>query len=73
VGRLGRETTLLKNGEYIKDLSYMNRPVKEMVYIDFQDVSVPYHKDNLLILPKWEGDHMDRELYDIMPFLESNF
>jgi hypothetical protein len=29
-------------------------------------------QDNVLILPRWEGDPSDRELYDIMPFLESN-
>ena len=25
----------------------------------------------MLVLPRWEGDLNDRELYDIMPFLES--
>lgn len=36
-GRLGRESTLLKNGKYVKDLSYLNRDVKDIVYIDFDD------------------------------------
>ena len=71
-GRLGRESTLLKNNQYIKDLSYMNRPLKDVIYIDFTDEKVAFHKENCLILPRWEGDQMDRELYDIMPFLESN-
>lgn len=42
-GRLGRESTLLKNGKYIKDLSYMNRPIKDIVYIDFSDEKAAYH------------------------------
>jgi import inner membrane translocase subunit TIM50 len=71
MGRLGRESTLLKNGQYIKDLSYMNRSLKDVIYIDFDDVKAEFHKDNVLILPRWEGDFNDRELYDIMPFLES--
>jgi import inner membrane translocase subunit TIM50 len=72
MARLGRESTLLKNGKYIKDLSYMNRDLKDIIYIDFDDEKAEFHKDNCLILPRWEGDPNDRELYDIMPFLESN-
>lgn len=73
MARLGRESTLLKNGQYIKDLSYMNRDLKDVIYIDFDDEKAQFHKDNVLILPRWEGDSADRELYDIMPFLESKF
>jgi import inner membrane translocase subunit TIM50 len=69
--RLGREVTLLKNGKYVKDLSYMNRPLKDVIYVDFDDNKVQFHKENCLILPRWEGDPNDRELYDIMAFLES--
>lgn len=71
MARLGRESTLLKNGKYIKDLSYMNRDLKDIIYIDFSDDKVEFHKDNALILPRWEGNPDDRELYDIMAFLES--
>lgn len=72
-GRLGRESTLLKNGKYIKDLSYMNRDLKEIIYVDFDENKAEFHKDNVLVLPLWEGEPNDRELYDIMPFLESIF
>lgn len=72
MARLGRESTLLKNGKYVKDLSYMNRDLKDVIYLDFSDEKVEFHKDNALILPFWTGDPNDRELYDIMPFLESN-
>jgi len=72
-GRLGRESTLLKNGKYVKDLSYLNRDLKDVVYIDFDDDKVEFHKDNAIILPLWNGDSSDRELFDIMPFLESIF
>jgi len=70
-GRFGRESTLLnKEGKYVKDLTYLNRPIKEIVYIDFEDDSVPLHLENAIILPKFDGDNEDRELYDILPFLE---
>jgi len=62
---------MLKDGTYIKDFSYLGRPIKEIVYLDFSDKVVPYHKDNTIILPEWDGDENDRALYDIIPFLES--
>ncbi len=71
LGRLGRESTLLKNGKYIKDLSYLNRDLKDVIYVDFSDEKAEFHPDNVLVLPRWEGDSADRELYDIMPFLEN--
>ena len=71
--RLGRESTLLKNGKYIKDLSYMNRDLKDVVYIDFDEEKADSHKDNVIVLPLWEGNFDDRHLYDIMPFLESKY
>jgi len=71
MARLGRESTLLKKGKYIKDLSYMNRDMNSIVYVDFDNSKSEMQPDNVLILPRWEGDPSDRELYDIMPFLEN--
>ena len=65
----GREQTLLKDGKYIKDLSYMNRPIREIVYIDFSDEGVQFHKDNAIVIPRFEGDTEDRALMDLVPFL----
>ena len=70
IGRFGRESTLLKNGKYIKDLSYLNRPLKEIIYLDFEDDSVEFHKDNAILIPKFDGDLDDRALIDLIPFLE---
>ena len=50
----------------------MNRSIKDIVYVDFDEEKAQFHKDNVLVLPRWTGDSQDRELYDIMPFLESN-
>jgi len=61
----------VKNGVYCKDFSYLGRPIRDVVYLDFTDETVPYHKDNTIILPHWTGDSDDRALYDIIPFLES--
>lgn len=69
-GRYGRENTLLKDGRYIKDLSYMNRPLKDVVYIDYTDENVEYHKDNCILLSQFDGDNADRDLIDLIPFLD---
>lgn len=69
-GRFGRENTLLKDGKYIKDLSYLNRPIREVVYVDFSDDAIEYHKENCIILKQFDGDKADRELIDLLPFLE---
>ena len=69
-GMFGRESTALKEGKYIKDLSYLNRPLREVVYIDFTDEHVTYQPENVILLPKFEGDVEDRELIDLIPFLE---
>lgn len=42
-GAFGRESTALsKDGKYVKDLSYLNRNLKDVIYIDFQDDQVIY-------------------------------
>lgn len=69
-GRYGRENTLLKDGKYIKDLSYINRPLKDVVYIDYSDESVVHHQDNCILLSNFEGDKDDRDLIDLIPFLD---
>jgi import inner membrane translocase subunit TIM50 len=60
----------LKDGKYVKDLSYINRPIKDIVYVDFSDEYVDFHKDNCIILSKFEGDEGDRDLIDLIPFLD---
>ena len=69
-GILGRECTIVRNGKYIKDFSYLGRPIREVVYIDFAADTAPFHPDNCIILPEFEGDVNDRSLYEIIPFLK---
>ena len=33
-GRFGNESFVIENGEYIKDLSYLNRDLKKVIIID---------------------------------------
>ena len=72
-GRFGRENTVMKNGKYVMDLSYINRPVKDIIYLDFSDETVDFHKDNAIILKKFEGEEGDRDLIDLIPFLDRKY
>ena len=58
-GRFGHEHTLLKDGAYVKDLSYMNRDVKKIVVVEADDEKVKFHKDNVIVLPMFTGDKSD--------------
>ena len=72
-GYLGRESTIVKDGVYIKDFSYLGRPIKDIIYIDFNKDVAPYHTGNTIVLPEFTGDIDDRALYDIIPFLNCKY
>ena len=67
---MGRESTVTKDGKYIKDFSYLGRPIKDVIYIDFTKEIAPFHTGNTILLPEFKGDMDDRALYDIIPFLD---
>ena len=60
----------MKDGKYIKDFSYLGRPIRDVIYLDFTTETAPYHKDNVIVIPEFEGDGQDRSLYEIIPFLK---
>jgi len=48
----------------------MNRDIKDIVCVDFDDQKFSFHTRNVVKIPKWEGDDSDRALIDLIPFLE---
>jgi import inner membrane translocase subunit TIM50 len=50
-------------------LSYINRPIKDIIYLDFSDELLKYHKTNAIVIPKFDGEEEDRILTDVLPFL----
>ncbi|KAK5123014.1 hypothetical protein LTR85_003580 [Meristemomyces frigidus] len=70
---LGREATKYEGGEYVKDLSYLNRPLSKTLIIDTHAPHVKNQPENAIILPKWTGDPKDphtKDLVSLIPFLE---
>jgi import inner membrane translocase subunit TIM50 len=70
---LGREATRYENGEYIKDLEYLNRPLSKTIIVDTHAPHVKNQPENAIILPKWKGagdSTKDADLVSLIPFLE---
>lgn len=70
---LGREATKYENGEYVKDLSYLNRDLNKTLIIDTNAGHVKNQPENAIVLPKWNGEHKDphtNDLVALIPFLE---
>ncbi|KAK5124595.1 hypothetical protein LTR08_005591 [Meristemomyces frigidus] len=70
---LGREATKYEAGEYVKDLSYLNRPLAKTLILDTKAGHVKNQPENAIVLPKWLGDPKDPAaggLVALIPFLE---
>ncbi|GAM36890.1 hypothetical protein EIK77_003495 [Talaromyces pinophilus] len=67
---LFREATKYKDGEYVKDLSYLNRDLSKVILIDTVPGHAKEQPENAIILPKWKGDPKDKSLVALIPFLE---
>ncbi|KAI8961267.1 NIF-domain-containing protein [Daldinia sp. FL1419] len=67
---LFREATKYKDGEIVKDLSYLNRDLSKVIIIDTKPEHVRNQPENAIVLKKWTGDPKDKELVALVPFLE---
>ncbi|KAM0720290.1 hypothetical protein Q7P37_004426 [Cladosporium fusiforme] len=70
---LGREATKYENGQYVKDLEYLNRDLSKTIIIDTHAPHVKNQPNNAIVLPKWTGDPKDphtKDLVGLIPFLE---
>ncbi|KKK15886.1 hypothetical protein P175DRAFT_0498161 [Aspergillus ochraceoroseus IBT 24754] len=67
---LFREATRYRDGEYVKDLSYLNRDLSKVILIDTKEEHARLQPENAIILDKWNGDSKDKTLVALIPFLE---
>ncbi|KAI1819886.1 NIF-domain-containing protein [Xylaria intraflava] len=70
---LFREATKYKDGEIVKDLSYLNRDLSKVIIIDTKQSHVQNQPENAIILPPWTGNKGDKDLVSLIPFLEFIF
>lgn len=69
-GKLGKECMAYRKGEFIKDLDYLNRDLKNVIIIEKNPSKVKNHLDNAILLPEFLGDTNDKHLVELIPFLE---
>jgi import inner membrane translocase subunit TIM50 len=53
-----------------QDLSYLNRDLTNVIMIDWDTKKLQNQPDNLIALPEFKAEAGDRELYNLLPFLE---
>ncbi|KAI7865598.1 HAD-like domain-containing protein [Spinellus fusiger] len=69
--RLYREATRYVNGQYIKDLSHLNRDLSKVIIMDSTPAAFSMQPENGIALKPWTGEAGDHGLVDFIPFLEA--
>lgn len=68
--RLFRESCYNYEGNYIKNLSQIGRPLSEIIILDNSPASYIFHPQHAIPISSWFSDTHDNELLDIIPLLE---
>lgn len=68
--RLFRDSCYNYQGNYIKNLSQMGRPLEDLIIIDNSPASYVFHPHHAVPISSWFSDSHDCELTDLLPFLE---
>lgn len=69
--RLFREACVQHYGNYVKDLSLLGRKLEHSIIIDNSPFSYMFQPDNAIPITSWFNDKNDRQLYDLLPFLDT--
>jgi CTD small phosphatase-like protein 2 len=69
--RLFRESCVVTNGIYVKDLRIIsNRSLKDMVIVDNAAYSFGYQLENGIPIISWYDDQHDRELSNLIDYMK---
>lgn len=68
--RLYRPETQYHNGKHVRDLSKLNRDLKQVLMISADPDAWEFQPENTLKLKPWKGESEDTMLLDLIPFLQ---
>lgn len=68
--RLFRDSCYNYDGNYIKNLSQIGRPLSDLIILDNSPASYIFHPQHAIPISSWFSDAHDNELLDIIPLLE---
>lgn len=68
--RLFRDLCYNYQGNFIKNLSQIGRPLADTIIIDNSPASYIFHPQHSIPISSWFSDTHDNELLDLLPFLE---
>lgn len=69
--RLFRESCVLWNGQFVKDLSKLGRDLKKVIILDNSPASYAFQPENAIPIETWIDDVDDSELFELIPLLEA--
>jgi len=68
--KLNRSHCIFIQGNYIKDLRVIKRPMKDLIIIDNNPISYAINPDNGIPILSWFDNPKDRELLKLIPLLK---
>ncbi|GHP10697.1 hypothetical protein PPROV_000942800 [Pycnococcus provasolii] len=69
--RLFREACCPYEGNYVKDLRRLGRPLRDTIIVDNSPHSYIFQPDNAIAIGTYIDDPEDRELLELIPYLET--
>lgn len=68
--RLFRDSCYNYEGNYVKNLSQIGRPLEDIIILDNSPASYIFHPQHAVPISSWFSDVHDNELLDILPLLK---
>ncbi|XP_036317704.1 mitochondrial import inner membrane translocase subunit TIM50-C [Rhagoletis pomonella] len=69
--RLVRDATHFVDGHHVKNLDNLNRDLKKVIVVDWDQNATKMHPDNTFNIARWLGNDDDTQLLDLISFLKT--